>query len=126
MAQQPPQPDEIEASKERAKTSQARIKTTHGDIVFSFFPDDAPVHTAAFMKLADSGFYNGLTFHRVRTRLRRSRRRPDGRRYRRSRLQPQSGVQRTAASTGNRRDGAFVASRLRRLATVRWISFVPA
>jgi peptidylprolyl isomerase/peptidyl-prolyl cis-trans isomerase B (cyclophilin B) len=65
MAQQPPQPQEIEAAKERAKTSQARITTAHGDIVFTFFPEDAPLHTAAFMKLADSGFYNGLAFHRV-------------------------------------------------------------
>ena len=62
---QPPQPNEVEASKERAKTSQARITTPKGDIVFTFYPDDAPVHTAAFMKLADNGFYDGLTFHRV-------------------------------------------------------------
>jgi len=33
--------------------------------VFTFFPDDAPNHTAAFMKLAEAGFYNGLVFHRV-------------------------------------------------------------
>ena len=65
MAQQPPQSQEIEVAKERAKTSQARIATSHGDIVFTFYPDDAPIHTAAFMKLADSGFYNGLAFHRV-------------------------------------------------------------
>lgn len=65
MAQQAPQPEEIEASKERAKTSQVRITTPRGDMVFTFYPDDAPVHTAAFMKLADSGFYNGLAFHRV-------------------------------------------------------------
>lgn len=65
MAEQPPQPQEIEAAKERAKTSQARIATSHGDIVFTFYPDDAPIHTAAFMKLADNGFYNGLAFHRV-------------------------------------------------------------
>lgn len=33
--------------------------------MFTFFPDDAPNHTAAFMKLAEAGFYNGLVFHRV-------------------------------------------------------------
>ena len=65
MAHQPPQPQEIDAAKERAKTSQARIKTPHGDIVFTFYPEDAPIHTAAFMKLADAGFYDNLTFHRV-------------------------------------------------------------
>ncbi len=50
---------------ERAKTSQARLKTNRGDIVFTFFPDDAPQHSAAFIKLAEDGFYNGLKFHRV-------------------------------------------------------------
>lgn len=42
-----------------------RITTAHGDIVFRLFPDDAPNHCAAFMKLADAGFYDGLKFHRV-------------------------------------------------------------
>jgi len=42
-----------------------RITTPHGDIVFRLFPDDAPLHSAAFMKLADAGFYDGLKFHRV-------------------------------------------------------------
>lgn len=65
MPNQLPTPSEIDAAKDRAKTSQARVKTPRGDIVFTFFPDDAPLHTAAFMKLADAGFYDGLTFHRV-------------------------------------------------------------
>lgn len=43
----------------------ATIKTDKGDIVLSFFPDDAPVHVASFLHLARSGFYNGTTFHRV-------------------------------------------------------------
>jgi peptidylprolyl isomerase/peptidyl-prolyl cis-trans isomerase B (cyclophilin B) len=49
----------------RAQGSQIRIATAHGDVVFSLFPDDAPRHSAAFIKLADAGFYDGLTFHRV-------------------------------------------------------------
>ncbi len=65
MSHQPPDTAEVEAAKERVKTSQARIKTPRGDMVFTFYPEDAPVHAAAFMKLADSGFYDGLTFHRV-------------------------------------------------------------
>lgn len=65
MAYSPPQPDEVEALCERAKSSQVRISTEKGDIVFTFFPEDAPLHTAAFMKLAEAGFYDGLTFHRV-------------------------------------------------------------
>jgi len=36
-----------------------------GRIVFKFFPDGAPKTVANFIKLADKGFYNGLSFHRV-------------------------------------------------------------
>ena len=65
MAQSPPQKDELEGYLERASSSHARIATDRGDIVFTFFPDDAPLHSAAFIKLADAGFYDNLTFHRV-------------------------------------------------------------
>lgn len=60
-----PQPTEIAEYAERAGRSQVRITTAHGDIVFTLFRDDAPLHSAAFMKLADAGFYDGLAFHRV-------------------------------------------------------------
>jgi cyclophilin family peptidyl-prolyl cis-trans isomerase/predicted GIY-YIG superfamily endonuclease len=63
--QQAPTDDEVETFSEEARSAQARIHTAKGDIVFSFYPDEAPHHTAAFMKLARSGFYDGLTFHRV-------------------------------------------------------------
>jgi peptidylprolyl isomerase/peptidyl-prolyl cis-trans isomerase B (cyclophilin B) len=63
--QQPPQADELPALVELAKTSQARVTTNKGEIVFGFFPEDAPGHAAAFIKLAQAGFYDGLTFHRV-------------------------------------------------------------
>lgn len=49
----------------QAKDSHARIATSKGEIVFEFFPDDAPVTVASFIKLARSKFYDGLTFHRV-------------------------------------------------------------
>jgi peptidyl-prolyl cis-trans isomerase B (cyclophilin B) len=65
MTHLPPQADEIKEYAERANRSQVRISTAHGDIVFRLFPDDAPLHSAAFMKLADAGFYDGLKFHRV-------------------------------------------------------------
>lgn len=65
MARTPPQADELPEYTERARTSQARISTDKGDMVFTFFPDDAPMHCAAFIKLAEDGFYNGLNFHRV-------------------------------------------------------------
>ena len=65
MAQTPPTGDELSTLKDEARTSQVRIKTKKGDIVFTFFPDDAPQHSAAFIKLARAGFYDGTSFHRV-------------------------------------------------------------
>ena len=64
-SQQPPQPQELAELGKEARTSQIRIATDRGDIVVQLFPDDAPVHAAAFLKLAKAGFYDGLTFHRV-------------------------------------------------------------
>lgn len=43
----------------------AHIVTEKGEITLDLFPDEAPGTVANFAKLADSGFYNGLTFHRV-------------------------------------------------------------
>ena len=65
MSHVPPQAPEIGELTERAQRSQVRIATARGDILFQLFPDDAPTHTAAFIKLAEAGFYDGLTFHRV-------------------------------------------------------------
>lgn len=62
---QPPTADETSTIAKEAKSLHARIKTKHGDIVFSFYPNDAPNHVASFIKLARAGFYDGLTFHRV-------------------------------------------------------------
>ena len=45
--------------------SQAIIKTAKGDMKVEFYDTDAPGTVANFKKLAQSGFYNGLTFHRV-------------------------------------------------------------
>ncbi|MCK4554976.1 MAG: peptidylprolyl isomerase [Candidatus Aenigmarchaeota archaeon] len=42
----------------------AVIETNKGIIKFELFEDKAPTTTANFIKLAESGFYNGLTFHR--------------------------------------------------------------
>ena len=60
-----PSGDELTTLAKEAKTARARITTPKGDIVFTFYPDDAPMHSAAFIKLARAGFYDGLTFHRV-------------------------------------------------------------
>lgn len=42
----------------------AVIETPKGSIRFTFFWDDAPRHCAAFVELAEKGFYDGTTFHR--------------------------------------------------------------
>ena len=61
----PPVGEELRTYLERAKDSKVRISTNKGDIVFTFYPDEAPQHSAAFLKLAEAGFYDGLKFHRV-------------------------------------------------------------
>jgi len=43
----------------------ATIATNKGNIVVELFPDVAPQHVNSFTFLAESGFYDGLTFHRV-------------------------------------------------------------
>lgn len=59
-----PTGDELTTLAAEAKTARARIHTAKGDIVFAFAPDEAPQHSAAFIKLARAGFYDGLNFHR--------------------------------------------------------------
>lgn len=44
-----------------------KIETSMGEIVAQLATDTAPVTTQNFIKLANSGFYNGLLFHRVIT-----------------------------------------------------------
>jgi peptidyl-prolyl cis-trans isomerase B (cyclophilin B) len=43
----------------------AIIKTEKGNMTVEFFEKDAPQTVANFVKLANEGFYNGVTFHRV-------------------------------------------------------------
>lgn len=43
----------------------AEINTVKGTMKVEFFENDAPITVANFVKLAKSGFYDGLTFHRV-------------------------------------------------------------
>ena len=37
----------------------------HGVITVALYGNDAPISVANFVKLANEGFYNGLTFHRI-------------------------------------------------------------
>jgi cyclophilin family peptidyl-prolyl cis-trans isomerase len=43
----------------------AVLETSLGTIRFKLYEDKAPITTANFIKLAESGFYDGLIFHRV-------------------------------------------------------------
>ncbi len=56
----------LSAKKADAAGVKAVIKMAKGgEIVIKFYPQDAPLSVANFIKLAKKGFYNGLTFHRV-------------------------------------------------------------
>lgn len=55
----------LTACRPSAAQSVAVIKTEFGSIVFEFFPDIAPKHTAQIQGLIRSGFYDGTAFHRV-------------------------------------------------------------
>ena len=47
------------------KHNKIRLKLTGGDVVIEMLPDVAPQHVARISELVKSGFYDGLTFHRV-------------------------------------------------------------
>lgn len=55
----------MEEKVEAKEVTEAVIETGKGEIVFKFYPKDAPKTVANFITLAKKGFYNGLTFHRV-------------------------------------------------------------
>jgi peptidyl-prolyl cis-trans isomerase B (cyclophilin B) len=41
------------------------LETSKGDVTLAFRPDKAPEHVRNFLRLAQSGAYDGTTFHRV-------------------------------------------------------------
>jgi peptidyl-prolyl cis-trans isomerase B (cyclophilin B) len=45
--------------------TRAIMETDKGTITINFFDADAPNTVANFVKLSESGFYDGLNFHRV-------------------------------------------------------------
>ena len=45
--------------------TRATIETRFGNIELKFYPDVAPNHVKNFIELAQKGFYDGTTFHRV-------------------------------------------------------------
>ena len=49
----------------QTKMKKAVISTQYGDMQVEFFEKDAPGTVDNFVRLAQSGFYDGLKFHRV-------------------------------------------------------------
>jgi len=57
---------EYNLSEEELNTLQyAIVDTTKGKIILKMYPKDAPTAVANMAELANSGFYDGLKFHRV-------------------------------------------------------------
>ncbi len=45
--------------------TQVHLETSEGSFTVELWDDVAPKHAANFTKLTESGFYDGLTFHRI-------------------------------------------------------------
>jgi peptidyl-prolyl cis-trans isomerase B (cyclophilin B) len=59
-----PEPFSTESIEELARY-RAVLETSLGTITVSFLPDKAPNHVRNFLRLAQSGVYDGMSFHRV-------------------------------------------------------------
>lgn len=62
------QPEKTEASDNTVfdNVTKAEIEMQNGDLIkLDLYPDAAPITVENFVKLADSGFYDNLIFHRV-------------------------------------------------------------
>jgi cyclophilin family peptidyl-prolyl cis-trans isomerase len=60
-----PEANPINNVKQDKKTHMITIDTNYGKIVIETYDADAPNTVKNFVTLAEKGFYNGLTFHRV-------------------------------------------------------------
>lgn len=49
----------------KIEAKQAIFETTKGTLVLDLYTEQAPLTTANFLDLIDSGFYDGIIFHRV-------------------------------------------------------------
>jgi cyclophilin family peptidyl-prolyl cis-trans isomerase len=70
VAQNPPAGTNTSASTQTTSTNNSKnhmitLNTNYGTIVFQTYDADAPNTVKNFVTLANKGFYNGLTFHRV-------------------------------------------------------------
>lgn len=56
---------DLNVNDEGLSNATVTMETTKGTIQYKFYAKDAPLTTARLVELIQSGFYNGLTFHRV-------------------------------------------------------------
>lgn len=50
---------------DKVEGPKATLKTNQGDIEIQLFPEEAPMTVENFVRLAQKGYYDGTTFHRV-------------------------------------------------------------
>jgi peptidyl-prolyl cis-trans isomerase A (cyclophilin A) len=60
-----PSPSPAATEAPAGKKTTVKIVTDKGNIVAELFDDKAPITAGNFLLLAEAGYYNGLTFHRV-------------------------------------------------------------
>lgn len=56
---------EMKVDEQGLSLAKAILKTVHGNIVFKFYPKEAPNTVTRIFTLIKNDFYNGLKFHRV-------------------------------------------------------------
>ena len=113
-----PEPFSTEPVEELARY-RAVLDTSLGEITLSFTPDKAPMHVRNFLRLAQAGVYDGMSFHRVvkgfviQSGHLPTRDRAAGRNAAEVRAADEGGVQRSAPREGDGVDGPARRSRLR-------------
>ena len=50
---------------DKMKNTGVQLTTTAGPILIELFPEDAPNTVHNFLGLVESGFYDGIVFHRI-------------------------------------------------------------
>ena len=56
---------QLQTDDKNLSIKKAILKTVHGNITIKFYSKHAPNTVTRFMNLVETGFYNGLKFHRV-------------------------------------------------------------
>ncbi len=57
--------DELEDAINEMEGKGVLIRTQEGSFMIELFPEDAPNHVRQFLKLIESGYYEGTIFHRI-------------------------------------------------------------